>query len=88
MYKVIVQFKDLKDGAHLYKVGDEYPRKGVSPSEGRIEELATSNNKRGRALIEEVVEKAPEVEVVDVAEKEPEQKKETKKETKKRTAKK
>ena len=38
-YKVLEYFTDLQDGEHAYNVGDEYPRKGYSPSDKRIEEL-------------------------------------------------
>lgn len=51
MYKVIKLFADLKDNNHVYKVGDEYPRKGLQVSEDRIAELAGSNNKQGTPLI-------------------------------------
>ena len=56
MYKVVVMFTDLKDGNHQYEVGDIYPREGYKPSLVRINELSTKENKRGIALIEEVVE--------------------------------
>ena len=59
MYKVIVMFTDLKDGNHKYEVGDTYPRKGYKPSLVRIKELSTKENKRGKALIEEIVEEKP-----------------------------
>ena len=59
MYKVIVMFTDLKDGGHKYEPGDTYPREGLKPSKARIEELASKKNKRGMALIEEVVEEKP-----------------------------
>lgn len=62
MYKVIKRFHDLEDSKktktgiiyHEYKVGDDYPRKGLKPSKARIEELLGSNNKQGVPLIEEV----------------------------------
>lgn len=68
MYKVIKGFHDLQDVKktksgeiyHEYKVGDAYPRKGVSPSEDRIAELAGSDNKQGIPLIEFVGEVAVE----------------------------
>lgn len=56
MFKVIVRFKDLQDKAHLYEVGDVYPRTGYTPSAKRIEELASKKNKRNTALIQEVEE--------------------------------
>lgn len=54
MYRVIVRFTDNEDG-HVYNIGDEYPRKGFQPSESRVRKLSTTANKRGIALIEEVV---------------------------------
>lgn len=56
MYKVIVRFVDLKDNNRLYQVGDIY--KGTNLK--RIEELSSTNNKRGVALIKEVVEESKE----------------------------
>lgn len=55
MYRVIKDFKDLRDGNHVYREGDIYPRKG-RPKKARVEELLGSENKRGEPLIEEVVE--------------------------------
>lgn len=54
MYKVIKKFTDLQDNRHLYNEGDSYPRKGLKVSPQRFEELATSSNRRGEALIKEV----------------------------------
>ena len=54
MYKVIKFFVDLQDNLHPYEVGDEYPRSGVEVTEMRIEELASSNNRQGKPLIEKV----------------------------------
>ena len=67
MYKVIKQFHDLQDATktknrdvyHEYKVGDEYPRKGVNVSEERLKELAGKDNKQGVPLIKEVKEEMP-----------------------------
>lgn len=58
MYKVIKHFTDLHDNGYPYSVGDIYPRKGMTATEGRIAELAGSNNKQGQPLIE-LVEEAP-----------------------------
>lgn len=55
-YRVIERFKDLKDGEYLYEVGDSYPRKGKKPSKARTAELLSSDNRRGRPVIEEVKE--------------------------------
>lgn len=60
MFKVIVRFVDLQDNNYLYRVGDKFPRDGKFVSEKRINELKSSENKRHRALIEEVVEKVSE----------------------------
>lgn len=53
-YKVIKLFTDLKDGGHRYNVGDPYPKKGLTVNEARIKELASSKNRQGVPLIEEV----------------------------------
>lgn len=58
MYKVIKFFTDLHDNNHPYNVGDIFPRKGVTVSEGRLAELAGSNNKLGEPLIVKVEETA------------------------------
>lgn len=52
MYKVVHFFTDLQDNGHEYSVGDKFPRTGLSVSEKRLSELATKNNKQGKALIE------------------------------------
>lgn len=67
MYKVIKAFHDLKDVKKTksgdvyfeYKVGDTYPRKGLEPSEERIEELLGKENKQGTQLIEKVEDETP-----------------------------
>lgn len=56
MHKVIKYFVDLQDNNHPYNVGDAFPRSGVSVTDGRIKELAGSNNKQGVPLIEKAVE--------------------------------
>lgn len=56
MYKAIVDFVDLQDN-HKYHVGDVFPRRGYDPGEERIAQLASADNKRGSAVIEEVSEK-------------------------------
>lgn len=53
-YKVIKLFTDLHDNDYLYKVGDTFPRKGISVTEERIAELAGSDNKQHAPLIEKV----------------------------------
>lgn len=52
-YSVIVRFRDLKDGGHIYNIGDAFPRDGSSVSEERISELASKKNKVGVPLIKE-----------------------------------
>ena len=56
MYKAIEMFTDLQDDNSKYEVGDEYPRLGLKPSLARIKELSGTDNRRGRAVIEEVDE--------------------------------
>jgi len=58
MYKVIKYFTDLHDNNYPYNVGDVFPRDGLTVGEGRLAELAGSNNKQGVPLIK-VVKKAP-----------------------------
>lgn len=53
-YEVISFFTDLRDYDHAYNVGDEFPRPGVTVSEERIAELASSRNKQRRPLIKAV----------------------------------
>ena len=60
MYKVIKHFTDMQDNNFAYQVGDEYPRKGMSVLQSRINELAGSKNRQGVPLIEEIPEKADE----------------------------
>lgn len=53
-YVVIHDFKDLQDNNTVYIEGDIYPRRAESdPDEERIQELLSSNNKIGKALIRE-----------------------------------
>lgn len=54
MYKVILDFKDLRDDGHEYKVGDTYPHSGKADAD-RVKHLMTPTSMRG-ALIEEVKE--------------------------------
>ena len=51
-WEVIKSFTDINDGTK-YTVGDRYPHRGF-PSKLRIEQLSTSNNKRGVPLIKSV----------------------------------
>jgi hypothetical protein len=59
MYKVIKFFTDLQDNEQPYNVGDIFPREGVTVTEGRLAELAGSENKQGQPLIEEIKEAVP-----------------------------
>ena len=54
-FVVIRDFKDLKDGNHIYRVNDKYPHKGRVNIE-RAKELSSKNNKRGIPLIKEIKE--------------------------------
>jgi hypothetical protein len=51
IYKVIRPFVDLQDCSHAYRGGDIFPREGLTVSDQRINELASSNNRRGVPLI-------------------------------------
>ena len=53
MYVVVKAFYDLKNDAHLYRVGDTYPVKGDRPTKARIEELAKGKNAYNQVFIEE-----------------------------------
>lgn len=59
MYKVIKFFTDLKDNGHAYKVGDTFPRKGLTVSAARLEQLSGNKNRQGTPLIEAVPEPTP-----------------------------
>lgn len=51
----------MQDGMWRYKVGDEFPRKGLTVLPSRLKELASKENRQGCPLIEEVpdVEEKP-----------------------------
>lgn len=55
-YKVIHYFVDLQDFNHPYKVGDTFPRLGLTVSESRLMELSGKENKQSKPLIEKVEE--------------------------------
>ena len=57
-YKVIHHFMDLQDSNYPYYEGDTFPRSGLKVSDERLNELAGSQNKQGKPLIEwiEIVE--------------------------------
>lgn len=56
MYRVVKPFVDLSDGYYPYSVGDTFPRKGMTADKARLAELASTKNRQGMALIEEVKE--------------------------------
>ena len=60
MFRAIKHFSDMQDNNFAYQVGDEYPRKGLSVLPSRINELASSKNRQGCPLIEEIPEKVEE----------------------------
>lgn len=61
-YESITRWRDLEDG-HLYNPGDAYPYNGKEVSESRINELISTQNKAGFAVIKAVEEKAEEIPV-------------------------
>ena len=60
-YIVLHKFKDLKDGDHLYSVGDVYPPQGYKPSKSRIDQLSTNKNALEMPLIEKTSEEKEDV---------------------------
>ena len=52
MYKVLTYFTDLQDNGYPYNEGDIFPRDGLTVSEFRLQELSSTNNRRGIKLIE------------------------------------
>lgn len=59
MYKALIAFTDLADGKYRYKAGDTYPRAGYTPTEKRIKELSTTENKLGEPVIEYIESEKP-----------------------------
>ena len=55
-YVTAVKFRDLQDNDHIYQAGEPYPRKGVTATEERINQLLTGNNPSGLKLIVAVEE--------------------------------
>lgn len=55
MFTVLSEFADLQDGNHIYRVGDEYPREGYSPTDERVTELSTGKNLLHKPLIQLMV---------------------------------
>lgn len=85
MYKVIQFFTDLQDKGYAYRVGDTYPREGLTPSAARINELLNGTNRRHLKLIEEVDEKASKVDETPIEEVEEIEKPKEKKSAKAKT---
>lgn len=55
--KVLESFTDLQDDNRIYFKGDVYPAKDAkAPTEDRFNALASTDNKRGKALIEIIKE--------------------------------
>lgn len=50
-YVVIRAFTDLQDNYHAYAVGDKFPHGNKRVKAERIQELLSSNNKRGKPII-------------------------------------
>lgn len=59
-YKAKERFTDLQDNNFSYNVGDIFPRSGYTVSEERIKELASSDNRRGRPVIEAILDNVTE----------------------------
>ncbi|MGV3144934.1 hypothetical protein [Streptococcus parasuis] len=55
-YVVIDEFVDGQDELVTYPINSIYPREGYIPTEGRIAELASVNNARGKRLIRKLIE--------------------------------
>lgn len=58
-YKVIKAFCDAKDNLYRYEIDHEYPRKGYSTNEKRVEELSSLSNMQHTPLIVAVEEVKP-----------------------------
>ena len=50
-YVVVKFFTDLQDAGFPYKVGDTFPRNGLTVDDARLNELCTSKNRQKRPLI-------------------------------------
>ena len=58
MWRVLTDFADLRDGGHVYRAGDNYPRAGKADP-ARVKELAGRNNRLGKPLLTPAPEEAP-----------------------------
>lgn len=54
MYIALTRFADLQDGNRIYEAGEIFPRLGFVVSDERLAELAGSDNRAGKPLIEAV----------------------------------
>lgn len=54
MYKALTRFADLEDAGRIYEAGDTFPRPGLHVTEKRLAELAGSDNRAGKPLIQAV----------------------------------
>lgn len=52
-YTVITAFVDLQDDNRLYRVGETYPRSGLSVTTDRINSLLSADNALGVSVIKE-----------------------------------
>lgn len=66
-YKVVKDFKDLKDNGHVYRTGDLFPRFGVNVDDERIAELSSKRNRLKTVLI--VSDGVPEIKAPEIPEK-------------------
>lgn len=57
MYRVVIPFYDMQDGAYSYNVGDTFPRKGKVVSAERLAFLASNKTKHRKPVIEKVLPK-------------------------------
>ena len=65
MFKVIKEFRDLKDNNYIYRINDIYPYANKEVSSERIQELASKKNLIGKNLIKQLKKN----ELVELAEK-------------------
>ncbi len=54
MFKVIKEFRDLKDNNYIYRINDIYPYDNKEVSSERIQELASKKNLIGKNLIKQL----------------------------------
>lgn len=50
--RVLKSFMDTQDNKYVYRVGDEYPREGYTPTPERIAELSGKDNALGTPIIQ------------------------------------